>query len=249
MHTTIEIETELSNVFDKRQAQVLSKVITTAYNDLVKTSDFNELKAIVKELAEAQNRTESRVEELAEAQKGSEKRLTRLEISVGELTVAQSKTEREIKLLTESVNRLVKRGEIYEEKVDGLSDTFGYTLENLSYRTLPALLIKDNIEIQGRLLREYYRIGDKQYQINIYGKAVRDGEEILILGESKTSFSKKEVNRFVKVTDRIKKIEQKPVYLIAIAHDFNPSVINYLDQRDIKYYWSYELEEVENKPA
>jgi len=37
--------------------------------DAVRREDFNQLKATVQELAEAQKRTESRVEELAEAQK------------------------------------------------------------------------------------------------------------------------------------------------------------------------------------
>lgn len=73
----------LEAVFDKDQAEVLSEVITEAYRDLVKTSDFNELKGIVKdlgtkvgELAEAQKRTEKRVEDLAEAQKRTDRALS-----------------------------------------------------------------------------------------------------------------------------------------------------------------------------
>ncbi len=54
----IEIKRKLKNVFNAQQADVLADVITAAYSDLVKTSDFNELKSIVKELAEAQRRTE-----------------------------------------------------------------------------------------------------------------------------------------------------------------------------------------------
>jgi len=75
MVTTLEIKRQLQTVFDERQAQVLAKVIIDAYTDLVKTSDFNELKGIVKELAEAQKRTEQRMGELAEAQKRTEQRV------------------------------------------------------------------------------------------------------------------------------------------------------------------------------
>ena len=60
-----EIKTKLSRVFAEEQARVLTEVISEAYNELVKARDFNELKDIVKELAEAQKRTELRVEELA----------------------------------------------------------------------------------------------------------------------------------------------------------------------------------------
>ncbi len=57
------------------QAQVLAETITEAYADLIKAKDFNELKAIVKDLAEAQERTEMRLEQLAEAQERTEIRL------------------------------------------------------------------------------------------------------------------------------------------------------------------------------
>jgi tetrahydromethanopterin S-methyltransferase subunit G len=44
---------------------VLAGVIYDAYNALVKADDFNELKEIVRRLAEAQERTDQRVAELA----------------------------------------------------------------------------------------------------------------------------------------------------------------------------------------
>ena len=67
MRTSLEMKQKLNTVFGKRQAAVLTEVIIDAYSDLVKTGDFNELKAIVKELAEAQKKTEVKMEELAGA--------------------------------------------------------------------------------------------------------------------------------------------------------------------------------------
>jgi hypothetical protein len=55
-----KIKETLKKEFTDSQADVLADVITDAYNDLVKTSDFIELKNIVKELAEAQKRTEQK---------------------------------------------------------------------------------------------------------------------------------------------------------------------------------------------
>ncbi len=54
MINTPVLTRRFERVFDKRQAFVLAKSITEAYSDLVKTSDFNELKSIVQDLAIAQ---------------------------------------------------------------------------------------------------------------------------------------------------------------------------------------------------
>ncbi|MBN2373825.1 hypothetical protein JXL19_08560, partial [bacterium] len=78
MPTTLEIKKKLEKVFDVKQSDILAEVISDAYNELVKTSDFSELKSIVKEIAEVQKRTEVKVEELAEAQKRTEVKVEEL---------------------------------------------------------------------------------------------------------------------------------------------------------------------------
>jgi chromosome segregation ATPase len=65
----------------------------------------------VEELAEAQKRTEQRVEELAEAQKRSEERIGRLEIAVAELAEAQKRTEQCVEELAEAQKRTEQRVE------------------------------------------------------------------------------------------------------------------------------------------
>ena len=168
MPTSREIREKLQKVFDPAQAATLTEVIVDAYGELVKAGDFNELKGIVKELAEAQKRTEGKIEELAEAQKRTEQR-------VEELAEAQKRTEEEIRLLAKGLNDL--RGE-----VGGLSRSVGYALENEAYRGLPKVL-KENygIELQERLIRA--EIGGKE--INLFGKAKREGRDVLIVGEVK----------------------------------------------------------------
>jgi len=44
LFTRPAIRQKLEQVFEKRQAAVLAEVVEAAYTDLVKTSDFNELK-------------------------------------------------------------------------------------------------------------------------------------------------------------------------------------------------------------
>ena len=147
MRTSTEIKERLEKVFDKAQASVLIEVIVDAYGELVKAGDFNELKAIVKELAEAQRRTEIKVAELAE----------------------------DIRILVRGL------GETRSE-VGGLSRSVSYALENEAYRGLPEVLKRSyGIELKDRLIRA--EIGGKE--INIFGRAKRDGRDVLVVGEAK----------------------------------------------------------------
>jgi len=88
MYTVAAVEQKLRSVFPERQATVLAETIVQAYNDLVKTGDFNELKGIVADLAAAQKRTEHEVAELGAAQKRTEIALGRLAKQVGGLSDA-----------------------------------------------------------------------------------------------------------------------------------------------------------------
>ncbi len=184
-----EITRKLETVFEQQQAVVLAEVVTDAYGDLVKTGDFNELKFIVKELAEAQKRTElrveelaeaqkrtgSRMEELAEAQKRTESRMEELTEAQKELTEAQKETQYQVQALTQ------KLGET-NNTVGGLGQSMAYTLENEAYRMIPALLKeKHGIEMAERFVRTYVR-GE---EINLFGRGRRDGKDILIVGETK----------------------------------------------------------------
>jgi hypothetical protein len=65
MATLERIHHKLATVFNQPQAQVLSEVIWESKNDLVKSSDFSELKGVVKELADAQKNTEKELRNLA----------------------------------------------------------------------------------------------------------------------------------------------------------------------------------------
>jgi len=205
----------------------------------------------VNELAEAQRRTEQRVNELAEAQKRTEERLNELaeaqkrtEERVNELAEAQKKTEQRVNELAEaqkkteeSLNKLIKRVDLIEERLEGVSNSVGYSLENSAYKALPSLLKKEGIEVSGRLIRRYWQ----ENQINIWGKGRQKGKEILILGEAKVRPSKKEIERFLRIAEEIKRKEKKEAYLLFVAHDFPPAIEELLKKKGIRYYWSYEF--------
>ena len=174
-----ETRRKLESVFDKKRATVLSEVITDAYRDLVKTSDFNELKDIVRDLgikvgdlAEAQKRTELRVEELAGAQKefaGAQK----------ELAEAQKRTE-------VSVATLARGLDATRTELGGLSRSVSYSLENEAYRQLPRFLKERyHIEVTERMIR----LELEGEEINIFAHGRRNGEDFLIVGETELRLS------------------------------------------------------------
>jgi DNA repair exonuclease SbcCD ATPase subunit len=235
MLTVVEIKRKLQTVFDEQQARVLAEVVIDAYTDLVKTSDFNELKGIVKELAkeqkalaEAQKRTEQRVAELAEAQQRTEQRVAELteaqqrtEQRVAELAEAQKRTEQRVEELAEAQKRTEQRVEelavalrqLTEEhaetrrQVGGLAMTVGYRLEDEAFKALPALLHQDfGIIVQDRLRRRFVTDNRGQpLEVNIIGDALRDSQAVVIVGESKSQLSKNKVDEFVQ--KKLKRLE------------------------------------------
>jgi len=238
--------------------------------ETVKRSDFDELKAVVRELAEAQGRTEQRVEELAEAQRRTEQRVEELaeaqrrtEQRVEELAEAQRRTEESLesfkktteenfnrvwkaidelaeaqKRTEESLNKLIKRVDVIEERLEGVSNSVGYSLEDRAYRALPHLLKKEGIEVSGRLVRRYWQ----ENQINIWGKGRYKGKDLLLLGEAKVRPSRKEIDRFIKIAEEIKKKEKTETYLLFVAYDYPPAIEEYLREKRIRHFWSYEFE-------
>ncbi|MCX8069909.1 MAG: hypothetical protein N2738_05335, partial [Thermodesulfovibrionales bacterium] len=160
----------------------------------------------------------------------TEERLDSLTKRVEELAEAQRKTEQRIDKLS--------------ERVEGISDTFGYALENITYKHLPSLLLReDGIKGKEKIVRRYYERGGNYNQINIFAKVEKDSKEMLMLGEVKTRLSKIEIDRFLKIAEHIKKAEGNPeIFLVFVAHDYHPNTESYLKKKGIRYFWSYEIE-------
>ena len=107
---------QLASVFEEEQAQVLAAVIYDSYNDLVRRDDFSDLKVIVREIAETQQRTDQHLVDLAAAQQRTEQRVEELgeaqqrtEQRVEELGEAQQRTEQRVEELGEAQQRTEQR--------------------------------------------------------------------------------------------------------------------------------------------
>lgn len=247
-----EIKERLMAAFDEWQARVLADVIHVSYNQLVKTSDFNELKGIVKDigvkvselaeaqkhmnerlgelveaqkrtderigqLTEAQKRTDERIGQLAEAQKRTDERLGQLieaqertDEKIGVLAEAQEKTEREVAILAEGLEAL-------RSEVGGLSRGVAYGLENEAYRSLPAIMKEQGIEVNERLVR----VEIDGEEINIFGKGRRNGTEVLIVGEAE--LQSRSVNKINQLLRKAEVVEGKSNYRnrAKVIHNMN----------------------------
>lgn len=241
MPYSVQLIRQLENV-DPEMREILLGIleeIERQREESVTKNEFNELKDVVKELAEAQKRTEERIgrvekaiEELAEAQKRTEKR-------VEELAEAQKKTERAIQKLTHDLGET-------REHLGGLSDTVGYILEDEAIGKLPVLLKKRyGIEIEEKLIRDYIDLGGREKQeVNIFGKGKQSGNEIIIFGEAESKLGKKKIDKIIKMSEQIKNKYGKEVFTIAITYHLRPEVKMYAKEKDINVIVSYELKQI-----
>jgi len=230
---TLRLYEELSDTFGEAPARALTRAIGSIYDDLKNTvtkEDFRELKQVVAELAQAQKRTEERVEELAQAQKRTEER-------VEELAQAQKRTE-------EAVYHLSRRLDDTNRQLGGLAMTVGYTLENSAYVYLPALLKADyGVSCEEPLYRDYLTDNKgADVEVNILGRAKKDGQDLLIVGESKAQLSKKDVQAFIKRVARIDTGGLK-AFPVLVTHMISQrDVKNYAQSQDVAVYLSYQFQ-------
>ena len=200
----------------------------------------------IEELAEAQKRTEVRVEELAEAQKRTENRVEELAGAQKELTEAQKRTEAKVEELAEAMKELALAQTRTQKEVGGLSMTIGYRLEDAAYQSLPALLQRDyGILVHERLNRRYVQDGDNHdIEVNIFGKASRQHESLIILGESKAQLSKNDIDRFLrKKFDRLKKRFPNMFPVLITYMTSESDVEAYAKRQGIALYYSYDFEQ------
>lgn len=233
MLTQTEITQKLESAFEPQQVEVLLEVLRLSYDNLVKVSDFNELKAIVQDLAESQK-------SMARAQEETSSQLEQLSFVVKELAAAQQRTETQVEKLTSVV------GDIRSE-IGGMSRSMSYTLENEAYRALPAFLLNNHgIEVTERLIRTSVN----SEEINFLGRAMRDGNPVLIVGESKQRLderrsSKREEARVFNQLEAKAKIVQgvypdEEIVLLLITHYARPEFSRSASERGIIVVQSFE---------
>ncbi len=153
MLNVMEMYYDLKETMDDAAAKKIATYLGKVYDEVrhtVKSSDFNELKEIVRDLAEAQKHTETRMEELAEAQQRTEIRVGELAEAQKELAKAQKLTEIRVEELAEAQTRteeaiqdLAGAHKSLARQVGGLSNMIGGDIEDVAYSLLFHFLPKE----------------------------------------------------------------------------------------------------------
>jgi len=200
----------------------------------VTRSDFEDLKSIVRNLAEAQARTELKVEDLIEAQARTERKVEELAEAQKELAEAQkdlakaqTRTEQELKNLA--------------KQVGGLSEKLGGSLEDLSYDVLPACIEKYyQVEVD-ELTRDYLVFDGREIEFNVLGKGREKstGKQFTIIGEVKSNITLQEVKHFLKQIKIARKYLKDEIFAVMFGFRARLDARELAKQNDIRLFATY----------
>ncbi len=185
----------------------------------VTKKEFNELKEIVRELAEAQKRTEQRLEELAEAQKRTEQRVDRL---------AQS-----VELLSTEMRHLARQ-------VGALAENIGFGLEDIAHVVLPGYLYRHLGIEMGEFERRFLPVDGEEVEINLYAEGTMGGEKVTILGEVKSRIYAREVENFQNILNKVLPTIKGKVVKVMFGYFFRPEASELARKNDIIPVVSYQ---------
>jgi len=152
---------------------------------------------------------------------------------------AIEKTNERLDKLILAFEKAEKRNEQTRKQVGVLTGNFGYLLEDRAIRTLPKLLKERyGFEITEPLRRDFIEINGKYIEVNIYGRARKNDEEFIIIGEAKTRITNKAIIGFL---EKCNNFEGKQ-FRIMIGYLITPKIKQILENNNIIFINSYELE-------
>ena len=167
MINTLRIYEELSQTLEPKAAHKLASVLGLIYEDLQQTvtkSEFDDLRQVVRDLAEAQKRTEAQIRDLAEAQKRTEARVAELaeaqkrtEARVEELAEAQAHTEQALARLTERVDQLTARVDQLAVRMDQLTARLDQLTERVDQLAVRMDQLAEQVGVLSRRLDDTNR--------------------------------------------------------------------------------------------
>ena len=252
MLDTPQVYERLKKVMDEPVARELADIISTAIEQsrlAVTKAEFNELRDVVRDLAEAQKRTEERVEQLAEAQKRTEERIEQLaeaqkrtEERVEQLAEAQKRTEERVDQLARQVSELSESVKSLAREVGGLSAMVGGDIEDVAYIVIHDVLKREFGWKVGVLQRTWQTWDKEPEEVNIFGQAfdpARPEVTIWIVGEAKHNITIKEVNRFIKQLERARRNLGGEIFPVCFCYRARPEVQELIRAHHINLVFSY----------
>jgi hypothetical protein len=109
------------------------------------------------------------------------------------LADAQLETQVEVRALAEAQRRTEEAVARLAQQVGRLSETIGFTLEDLARDLTPDRLARRHGIQVGALDRAFFRLDGQEVEIDLYGVGQRDGQQIAIVGETKSRIYDRDV--------------------------------------------------------
>jgi hypothetical protein len=200
------VREQLLTVFPVDQADVLAAVVVEAQDGFATKADVQELRGVMGELAEAQQRTEARVGELAEAQQRTETKVGELadalkatQTLVGDLAVSQQFMGSQVATLNELHQKMLSR----VERADGRSLEWTLQTRLPAYvgrwiRHCRVLEIQEVVESLEPLVETgvYTEIDlDNLSDADVVASGMLDGEQVYLVGEVSCTGDREDVER------------------------------------------------------
>jgi len=180
-------------------------------------------------LAAFEERANKRFAQLAEAQQRTDERLAvfeeRANKRFAQLAEAQQRTDERLAQLVEVVEKGFKR---LHQEVSGLSNRFGFDLEEFVAALLPPYLERHQGITNLVLQRGYFQLADKRPkdldEVDLAGSGKRAGEAVTVLAECRTSIKGGEARKLVKKLKKVRaSLGERKTLLVIVAMNIHPS--------------------------
>ena len=234
---TGELYEAVTRLIDQRVGEI--KVTREDFDRLTKT--VSELSGSVRELAEAQKRTEQRLEELAEAQKRTEFAVSTLAERVTRLEVAMERVEGAVERLAEAQKRTEERMGDLAKAVGGLSETVGFGIEDVARVVLPGWLERHERVRVGDLERRFLEAEGESVEFNLYGEGSKGGKPLIVVGEAKARIHAGDASQFLRNLEKAEKtLAGKRLLPVMFGFWIHPSAQTIAKTKKIRLVASYQ---------
>lgn len=182
------------------------------------------------------------VRDLAEAQRRTEERLTRLEETVAALAEAQRRTEAQVAALAEAQRRTERALKRLSRQVGGLSETVGGDIEDIAYIVQHDVLKREFGWQVGLLERSWQTWDGQPEEVNVFGQASDPAQPervIWIVGEAKHNLTAKEVDRFIGQVERARRHLEGEVFAVCFCYRARPEVQQMVRDAGLRMVFSY----------
>jgi hypothetical protein len=129
------------------------------------------------------DRLEEALTRLAQAQARTEERVTRIEQALIRLADAQARTEARVEALAQAQARTEAAVLVLAQQVGRLSETIGFTLEDLAREVAPPYLAKHHGIHVEQLDRRFFSAEGEEVEVDLYGEGQQDDTTVVVIGE------------------------------------------------------------------